>query len=169
MGGLQSPQNPTPLRCGNKAIKKNKKYLTYKYIYSILYNKHLRNSGKCLWIGWMTSNPNGVWNSFNLVEVGSTTPLRGGVVHMTTSVLTVRLDSNDKNTFASMCKDLGISTSTAINMLVRDCIRKQSILGLDCNISEEVDENGFTKEFKESLDKSIEQLEQGKVVKCVFE
>ena len=82
---------------------------------------------------------------------------------MTTSVLTVRLDSNDKNTFASMCKDLGISTSTAINMFVRDCIKKQSILGLDCNISEEVDENGFTT-YKESLDKSIEQLEQGKVV-----
>lgn len=86
-------------------------------------------------------------------------------VHMTTSVLTARLDSNDKNTFASMCKDLGISTSTAINMFVRDCIKKQSILGLDCNISEEVDENGFSKAYKESLDKSIEQLEQGKVVK----
>ena len=71
---------------------------------------------------------------------------------MTTSVLT------------SMCKDLGISTSTAINMFVRDCIKKQSILGLDCNISEEVDENGFTTAYKESLDKSIEQLEQGKVV-----
>ena len=86
-------------------------------------------------------------------------------VHMNTSIITARLDSNDKNTFASMCKDLGISTSTAINMLVRDCIRKQSILGLDCNISEEVDENGFSKAYKESLDKSIEQLEQGKVVK----
>ena len=88
---------------------------------------------------------------------------------MTTSVLTIRLDSNDKNTFASMCKDLGITTGTAINMFVRDCIRKQSILGLDCNISEEVDENGFTKSYKESLDKSIKQLEQGKVVRCDFE
>lgn len=90
-------------------------------------------------------------------------------VYMNTSIITVRLDSNDKNTFASMCKDLGISTSTAINMFVRDCIKKQSILGLDCNISEEVDENGFSKAYKESLDKSIEQLEQGKVVKCDFE
>ena len=90
-------------------------------------------------------------------------------VYMTTSVLTARLDSNDKNTFASMCKDLGMSTSTAINMLVRDCIRKQAILGIDCDISEEVDENGFTKAYKESLDKSIEQLEQGKVVKYDFE
>ena len=90
-------------------------------------------------------------------------------VHMTTSVLTARLDSDDKNTFASMCKDLGISTGTAINMFVRDCIKKQSILGLDCNISEEVDENGFSKAYKESLDKSIEQLEQGKAVRCDFE
>ena len=66
-----------------------------------------------------------------------------------------------------MCKDLGITTGTAINMFVRDCIRKQSILGLDCNISEEVDENGFTKAYKESLDKSIEQLEQGKLLGTV--
>jgi addiction module RelB/DinJ family antitoxin len=90
-------------------------------------------------------------------------------VYMNTTIITARLDSNDKNTFASMCKDLGISTSTAINMFVRDCIKKQSILGLDCNISEEVDENGFTKSYKVSLDKSIEQLEQGKVVKYNFE
>ena len=88
---------------------------------------------------------------------------------MNTTIITARLDGNDKNTFASMCKDLGISTGTAINMFVRDCIKKQSILGLDCNISEEVDENGFSKSYKESLDKSIEQLEQGKVVKYDFE
>lgn len=90
-------------------------------------------------------------------------------VYMNKSIITARLNNNDKNTFASMCKDLGISTSTAINMFVRDCIRKQSILGLDCDISEEVDENGFTKEYKESLDKSIEQLEQGKVVQYDIE
>lgn len=86
---------------------------------------------------------------------------------MTTSIITARLDSNDKNTFASMCKDLGISTSTAINMFVRDCIRKQSILGLDCDISEDVDENGFTKEERAFIDRSLAQLDQGKVVKYV--
>lgn len=86
---------------------------------------------------------------------------------MTTSVLTVRLDSNDKNTFASMCKDLGISTSSAINMLVRDCIRKQAILGIDCDISEDVDENGFNKEERAFIDRSLAQLDQGKVVKYV--
>ena len=88
-------------------------------------------------------------------------------VYMTTSIITARLDSNDKNTFASMCKDLGISTSTAINMFVRDCIRKQSILGLDCDISEDVDENGFTKEERAFIDRSLAQLDQGKVVKYV--
>lgn len=87
--------------------------------------------------------------------------------YMTTSIITARLDSNDKNTFASMCKDLGISTSTAINMFVRDCIRKQSILGLDCDISEDVDENGFTKEERAFIDRSLAQLDQGKVVKYV--
>jgi addiction module RelB/DinJ family antitoxin len=88
-------------------------------------------------------------------------------VYMTTSIITARLNSNDKNTFASMCKDLGISTSTAINMFVRDCIRKQSILGLDCDISEDVDENGFTKEERAFIDRSLAQLDQGKVVKYV--
>lgn len=79
-------------------------------------------------------------------------------VYMNTSIITARLDSNDKNTFASMCKDLGISTSTAINMFVRDCIRKQSILGLDCDISEDVDENGKIRnadDFKEMLEKCV--------------
>ena len=81
---------------------------------------------------------------------------------MNTSIITARLNNNDKNTFASMCKDLGISTSTAINMFVRDCIRKQSILGMDCDISEEVDENGFTKEERAFIDRSLAQLDKEK-------
>lgn len=88
-------------------------------------------------------------------------------VYMNTSIITARLDNNDKNTFASMCKDLGISTSTAIKLLIRDCIRKQSILGMDCDISEEVDENGFTKDERAFIDRSLAQLDQGKVVKYV--
>lgn len=43
-------------------------------------------------------------------------------------------------------------------MLVRDCIRKQSILGLDCDISEDVDENGKIRnadDFKEMLEKCV--------------
>ena len=91
---------------------------------------------------------------------------------MNTSIITARLDSNDKNTFASMCKDLGISTSTAINMFVRDCIRKQSILGLDYNISEEVDENGKKQVF--TLDKAdrtniekLTELAEKKILKVV--
>lgn len=31
-------------------------------------------------------------------------------------------------------------------MLIKDCIRKRSILGLDCNIPEMVDENGYNPE-----------------------
>ena len=83
---------------------------------------------------------------------------------MNTSVVTVRLNSEDKNTFASMCESLGMNTSTAFNMFVKDCIKKKSILGLNCE-PEEVDENGFTKSQMDYLQKSIAQLEQGKVVK----
>ena len=69
---------------------------------------------------------------------------------MTTSILKVRLDSNDKNIFALMCKDLGIKRpSIAITMLIKDCIRKRSILGLDCNIPEVVDENGYNRDERD--------------------
>lgn len=81
---------------------------------------------------------------------------------MTTSILTVRLNNDDKITFANMCKDLGMNTSTAINMFIRDCIKKRAILGLEC---EDVDVNGFTKADREFLNQSIAQLQQGKVVK----
>ncbi len=43
---------------------------------------------------------------------------------MSTSVVRVRLKSEDKNRFASMCEELGLSTSTAFNMFVKDCIKK---------------------------------------------
>ena len=69
---------------------------------------------------------------------------------MTTSILKVRLDSNDKSIFALMCKDLGIKRpSIAIKMLIKDCIRKRSILGLDCNIPEVVDENGYNRDERD--------------------
>lgn len=69
---------------------------------------------------------------------------------MTTSILKVRLDSNDKNIFALMFKDLGIKRpSIAIKMLIKDCIRKRSILGLDCNIPEVVDENGYNRDERD--------------------
>lgn len=83
---------------------------------------------------------------------------------MNTSIVTVRLDSDDKNTFACMCKSLGLSTSTAFNMFVKDCIKKQSILGLQCD-AEPVDENGFTQSELKYLMQSIAQLDQGKLVK----
>lgn len=79
-------------------------------------------------------------------------------VYMTTSILKVRLDSNDKNIFALMCKDLGIKRpSIAIKMLIKDCIRKRSILGLDCNIPEVVDENGYNRDERSFIDRSSAQ------------
>lgn len=82
---------------------------------------------------------------------------------MATSKLTVSLDSNDKKIFTLMCEDIGFTNpSTAVKVWVKDCIRKQSILGIDCDIPEEVDENGFTKEERESIDRSLAQLDQEK-------
>jgi antitoxin component of RelBE/YafQ-DinJ toxin-antitoxin module len=77
---------------------------------------------------------------------------------MTTSILKVRLDSNDKNIFALMCIDLGIKRpSIAIKMLIKDCIRKRSILGLDCNIPEVVDENGYNRDERDRSSTEVRQ------------
>lgn len=52
----------------------------------------------------------------------------------------------------TFCKILGLGIkrpSIAIKMLIKDCIRKRSILGLDCNIPEVVDENGYNRDERD--------------------
>ena len=85
-----------------------------------------------------------------------------GKNNMATSKLTVSLDSNDKKIFTLMCKDIGFTNpSEAVKVWVKDCIRKQSILGIDCDIPEEVDDND--QEERSLIDSgSLAQLDQEK-------
>jgi len=62
-----------------------------------------------------------------------------------------------------MCESLGMNTRTAFNMFVKDCIKKRSILGLNCE-PEEVDENGFTKRAKwTNFKRALHNLSKGKL------
>ncbi len=44
--------------------------------------------------------------------------------------ITAKVNNLDKLRFADICADLGVSVSTAINMLIRNCVKTNSILDL---------------------------------------
>lgn len=46
---------------------------------------------------------------------------------MTASVLSVRVDSDVKESFAELCEELGMSASVAVNMFVRQMLREKSL------------------------------------------
>ena len=46
---------------------------------------------------------------------------------MTQATISARVDSNDKTAFDSFCNDVGISSSTAINMFIKAVLREHRI------------------------------------------
>lgn len=46
---------------------------------------------------------------------------------MSASVLSVRVDSDIKESFARLCEELGMSSSVAVNMFMRQMIRERSL------------------------------------------
>lgn len=46
---------------------------------------------------------------------------------MAASVLSVRVDSDIKESFAELCEELGMSASVAVNMFVRQMLREKSL------------------------------------------
>lgn len=46
---------------------------------------------------------------------------------MAQTTITARVDSNDKNRFDTFCSNVGINTSTAINMFVKAVLRENRI------------------------------------------
>lgn len=46
---------------------------------------------------------------------------------MLQSTISARIDSDDKKAFDSFCNDIGISTSSAINMFIKTVIRENRI------------------------------------------
>lgn len=46
---------------------------------------------------------------------------------METSILNVRVDSNDKKNFEKFCSGAGMNVSTAVNMFIKTVIREQKL------------------------------------------
>ena len=46
---------------------------------------------------------------------------------MNQSMLSIRIDSNDKKSFEKFCTNTGMNVSTAINMFIKTVIREQKI------------------------------------------
>ena len=46
---------------------------------------------------------------------------------MTASVLSVRVDSSIKDSFAELCEELGMTSSVAVNMFMRQMLRERSL------------------------------------------
>ena len=82
---------------------------------------------------------------------------------MAQALVNVRMDEDIKKEMEEICKELGITMSTAINIFARKMIREKRIpfeVSIDPFYSE--------KNIKE-LKESIKQLKEGKVVKKSME
>jgi len=71
--------------------------------------------------------------------------------------LTIKLDKDVRDEFSSLCNEIGISMAAALNALVKQTIRQQS---MSFAIR---DENGFTVEEAQELKRRIKGLEEGKI------
>lgn len=76
-----------------------------------------------------------------------------------TETLTVRLDHETKKAFEDACNTLGISMGTAVNMLAKTMGRTYQIPAELCKADRFYSESNM-----KALQKSIKQLDEGKVV-----
>ena len=77
---------------------------------------------------------------------------------MSQSILSVRVNSEDKKGFENFCDQVGMNVSVAVNMFVKTVIRDQKL-------SFEVRVDPFyTHSNMQRLEKSIQQLKKGKGV-----
>lgn len=77
--------------------------------------------------------------------------------------LTVRLDENDKNNFADICDQIGLSVSAAINVFVKKVIS-------ECRIPFELSADPFySEENVKRLLKAKKEVEAGHVVTMTYD
>lgn len=75
---------------------------------------------------------------------------------MAQSVISVRVNNEDKKLFEDFCEQTGLNVSVAVNMFVKNVIREQ-------RLPFEVKADPFySDENMEVLEKSIKQLKKGK-------
>jgi antitoxin component of RelBE/YafQ-DinJ toxin-antitoxin module len=72
---------------------------------------------------------------------------------------TFKMDRKTRNSYSKLCNEFGLSMSSATLALVRQAVRTQSM-----NFSMR-DENGFTPEQAAELQKRIDEINHGNVVR----
>jgi addiction module antitoxin, relB/dinJ family len=77
---------------------------------------------------------------------------------MAQSTLTARIDSNDKARFDAFCSNVGMSSSTAINMFVKAVLRENRI---PFEIAQPTDPF-FSESNMAYVKKSVKELREGK-------
>ncbi len=77
---------------------------------------------------------------------------------MAQSTLTARIDSNDKAKFDAFCSNVGMSSSTAINMFVKAVLRENRI---PFEIAQPIDPF-FSESNMAYVKKSVKELREGK-------
>ena len=78
---------------------------------------------------------------------------------MAQTTLSVRMDADVKNQLDALCADVGMTTSTAINMFARAFIRERR-LPFDVVASDPF----YSENNMKHLKKSIRQLDEGRVI-----
>ena len=76
------------------------------------------------------------------------------------ATITTRIDMSDKKNFDKFCKDVGLNTSTAINLFIKTVLREKRI---PFEISQPADPF-FTEPNLSHLKKSIAELKAGQGV-----
>lgn len=77
---------------------------------------------------------------------------------MALTTLTARVDENDKISFDAFCSEVGLNTSTAINLFIKTVLREKRI---PFEITSETDPF-FTEENLSYVKKSVMELKEGK-------
>lgn len=80
------------------------------------------------------------------------------MIVMSQSTISARIDSEDKKAFDSFCNDIGISTSSAINMFIKTVIRENRIPFRIVN------DPFYSKSNVDFLKEGIKSLNEGKGV-----
>lgn len=79
---------------------------------------------------------------------------------MAQATITARVDENDKKLFDEFCSDVGLNTSTAVNMFVKAVLRERR---LPFEVTQSPDPFYFDTNQRHIL-QSIQQIRDGKVV-----
>ena len=79
---------------------------------------------------------------------------------MAQATITARVDEDDKRLFDAFCSDVGLNTSTAINMFVKAVIRERR---LPFEIAQSKDPF-YSEANQQYIRKSLQQIKEGKVV-----